>query len=171
KSIADKKGIFLLPERRQRIEPLQFGVDEAGMTHDDAAVGQVIEKTREQRLEIRSLVEFVSSREGRIGVQPQRGGPAPEPAAPKVEQQSLGVGKSLRMRWRPCALEQPRIGGGARTDVEHGVADLREQMHVVMAVDEIGGAAERVEKSLHLRGNLRDERRRVEPVGEGEARR
>ena len=67
KLVADEEGIFPLSQRGQGIEALQFCVDEAGMTHDDAAVGQPVEEAREQRREICPIVEFVGAGEGRIG--------------------------------------------------------------------------------------------------------
>src|SRR5215467_14768710 len=78
KLIAGKEGIFPLSQRRQGIEALQFCVDEAGMTHDYAAVGQTVEEAREQRREIGRIIEFVGAGEGWVGAQPQRRGTAAE---------------------------------------------------------------------------------------------
>src|SRR6266516_708228 len=108
-----------------------LGVDEAGMTHDDAAIGQPIEEAREQRREIRLLVEFIGAGEGRIGAQPERRGPAANPVAQEIEEQPLVVSQSLREGHRPPALAHPRIGRGARNDLEHGIANLREEMHMM----------------------------------------
>jgi len=68
KVIAGEEDIFLLSQCRQGIEALQFCIDEAGMSHDHAAVGQTVEEAREQRREIGCIVEFVGAGEGRIGV-------------------------------------------------------------------------------------------------------
>ena len=78
KGVAGEEGMFPLSQRRQGIEALQLGVDEAGMTHDHAAVGQPLEEAREQRREICRVVEFIGAGEGRIGAQPQRRGTAAE---------------------------------------------------------------------------------------------
>src|SRR5947207_1463615 len=146
KSVAGEKSIFLFPERRQRIEPLKFRIDKAGMAHDHAAVGQGIEEAREQRGEVRARIERIGAGEGRIRAQSSRRGPPPKSVAEQIEQQPLGVGKALCERRRSPALAQPCIRRGAWNDLEHGVADLRQHMHVVMTVDEIGCAAGRVQK-------------------------
>src|SRR5215472_4039304 len=72
KLIAGEEGIFPRSQRREGIEALQFCVDETGMTHDHAAVGQPVEKARQQRSEICRLVEFVGAGEGWIAPKPQR---------------------------------------------------------------------------------------------------
>jgi hypothetical protein len=67
--IPGEVGVFLLAQGRERIEPLQFGVDEAGMTHHHAAVGQPLEEPREQRRKVRRIIELIGAGETRIGAQ------------------------------------------------------------------------------------------------------
>src|SRR5262245_65728747 len=73
-----EEGVLLLTQGRQRIEPLQLGIDEAWVAHDHAAVRQLFEKAREHGREIRLVAELVGAREGRIGANAERRGTAPE---------------------------------------------------------------------------------------------
>jgi len=43
--VADEECVFLLAQAGQWIEPLQLGIDEAGMAHDDTAVRKAVEKS------------------------------------------------------------------------------------------------------------------------------
>src|SRR5262245_44504976 len=43
-AVVGEKRVLLLAQGGERIEPLQFGIDEAGMTHHQAAVGQPVEE-------------------------------------------------------------------------------------------------------------------------------
>ena len=52
KIFASEKFIFRLTPVGQLVARDKFGIDEAGMAHDDAALGEPIEKAREQRAEI-----------------------------------------------------------------------------------------------------------------------
>ena len=42
-----EKRVFPFALMRERVEPLQFGIDQAGMTHDQPAVGQPGQEARE----------------------------------------------------------------------------------------------------------------------------
>jgi hypothetical protein len=44
--IAAEESMFFLAQRREWIEPLQFGVDKAWMAHDHAAVRKPVKKAR-----------------------------------------------------------------------------------------------------------------------------
>ena len=44
KSVVEKIRIFALAQIGKRIKPCELGVDAARMTHDEAAVGQTVEK-------------------------------------------------------------------------------------------------------------------------------
>jgi diketogulonate reductase-like aldo/keto reductase len=43
-TLVEQEGIFALAQIRQRIELPQLAIDFAGMAHNEAAVGQAIEK-------------------------------------------------------------------------------------------------------------------------------
>src|SRR5271154_288030 len=46
KRVVEKIDVFALAQIGQRVEAAQFGVDFSRMAHDDAAVGQSVEKAR-----------------------------------------------------------------------------------------------------------------------------
>ena len=165
--IAGQEGVFALAQRGERIEPLQLRIHEARMAHDHAAIRQLIEEAGEQGREIGVVAERIGARETRIGAQAERIGALPEIVAQVIEQPGLAVAQAEGARRHPPALPQPgarRIGLG---DLEHRFADLRKQMHVLMAVDEIGRAAEGVDEHPQLRRDLARERGVREPVQEG----
>src|SRR5581483_1038506 len=93
-----EERIFALTQMRQRVEPLQLGVDEARVAHDHAAVRQALEEAREQRREIRRRGVVVGAGEARIGAQAKPLRAAAEAAAEEVEQQSLAIGESPQQR-------------------------------------------------------------------------
>ena len=127
------------------------------MAHDHAAVGQPVEKGRKQRGEIRHPAERRRCRRRpdwcacRTSLARRA-----EAAAEPVEQQRLAVGRSaasggtMRPHWRTQAF-----GAASLTTLEHGLAHLRKQMHVLMAVDEIRRAAEGGGEGLELAARSR----------------
>ena len=95
KCIAAEKGIFALAQDRQRIEPAKLGIDEAGMTHDQAAVGEPIEKAGKQGREIDVVPELVCAGETRIGLHSERSGAPAKGPAHQVEREPLAVADDL----------------------------------------------------------------------------
>ena len=67
----------------------------------------------------------------------------------------------------PSALAQPGVRRKLARDLEQRVAHLRKQLHMLVAVDEIGRAAEGVDEHPHLARDLARERRAVEPMQSG----
>ena len=47
-SLVEKIRVFALAQIGERIEPHKLGIDPAGMTHDETAIGQAVEKFREK---------------------------------------------------------------------------------------------------------------------------
>src|SRR5437773_1751101 len=72
KNVAREIFVLDLAQIGERIEPPKLRVDVARMAHDEAALRQSLEKSREQRGKIRPWMEIVDPGEGRIGSQPER---------------------------------------------------------------------------------------------------
>src|SRR6185437_15982005 len=125
---------------RERIETLQFGVDEAGMAHDQAAIRQPGQEAREDLGESAVAAEIIGAGEGRIGGDAALPSLAAKTHAQNVEQQFLASFESAG-RTRTAALSDPGFGRHFRSHLEHGVTHLRKQMYVLVAVDEIGRSA------------------------------
>ena len=133
------------------------------MAHDQPAVRQPGEKPREDRGEVGRVVEIIGAGEGRIGGDAKPPRLAAEAQAQHVEHQFLAAVAPAR-RARAAALPDPGVGRGLRRHLEHGVAHLRKQMHVLVAVDEVGRPAEGHDKGFDLRGDLDRQPRGVEPA-------
>ena len=84
---------------------------------------------------------------------PEPLGPAAKCHAQNVEHQRLAVVQAAQ-RIGAAALPHPGIRRRLRHHLEEGIAHLRKQMHVLVAVDEIGRAAEGVDEGAQLRGDL-----------------
>src|SRR6185437_8429344 len=98
-------------------------------------------------------VKIVGPGKGRIGGHAKLSCFAAKAHAQDIEQQFLAALQPPR-RTGPAALPDPGPRRHFRRHLEHGVAYLWEQVHVLMAVDEVGWPAERGDEGLHLRGNL-----------------
>src|ERR1700674_3146040 len=113
------------------------------MAHDEAALGQSLEKPRKQRGKIRIRIEIVDAGKGRIGRYAARRGAAAKAAAELAQGQRLEVPEQDPQRQRAAALPHPGGRRGAFRRGEGFLAELRKQMHVLMAVEEVGRAPER----------------------------
>ena len=72
-----------------------------------------------------------------------------------------------RMRRAPRARPHCRtqaIGAVSATTLSSGVAHLRHQMDVLVAVDEVGQVAEGVDEGAQLRGDLDRQQLRFQPA-------
>ena len=125
--------------------------------------GNPDKKPWEQRGEVGLAVEIVGAGKGRIGGDAQPPRLAAKREAQYVEHQLLGQTQARR-RARAAALPDPGAGRGLRRHLEHRVAHLRKQLHVLMAVDEVGRAAERHDEGFHLRGDLDRQPLDIEPA-------
>ena len=83
----------------------------------------------------------IGAGKGRIGAQAVIGGEPAEAAAQAVQQQRLVIGQAPARR-ELAALPDPGVGREILGRAQHGVADLRKQMHVLVAVDKIRRPAE-----------------------------
>src|SRR5690348_392501 len=127
---AGEKSVFLLARRRHRVEAQQFGVDPAGVAHQHAAVGQAVEKRRESLGERALQAEIIGAGKGRVAANAEPRGAATESPAQDVEQQALGVAEAAGKRAGPAALAHPGMGRVRIYRREHGLSDLRKDMHV-----------------------------------------
>src|ERR1700683_691219 len=66
KCVAEKIRVFALAQVGQWIKPRQFGIDDAGMAHNHAAVGHAVKKIRKQFGVIGAGAERVGAGEGRV---------------------------------------------------------------------------------------------------------
>src|SRR5262245_57162533 len=64
KGSVGEEGVFLLAQRRQRVELPQFVIDEAWVAHDDAAVRHALEEARKRGCEIGLAAELIGAGEG-----------------------------------------------------------------------------------------------------------
>ena len=80
---------------RQRIEADQGFVDEPGMTHDEAAFRQSVEKLLHQRAEIGLPGKIIGAGEGRIEGDTGACGTAAKLRAQNIEKQRLGRAEPL----------------------------------------------------------------------------
>ena len=133
------------------------------MAHDQPAVRQPGQEARESRGEIGLAVEIIGAGKGRIGGDAKLPRLAAKTHAQNVEHQFLAVLQPPR-RGRAAALPDPGVGRRLRGHLEHGIAHLRKQMHVLVAVDEVGRPAERHDEGLHLRGDLDHQPLGIEPA-------
>ena len=99
----------------------------------------------------------------------QRVGAAAEALAQDVEQKRLADRQaapqrsgSARPHWRSQAF-----GAASLATLQHGIAHLREQVHVLMAVDEVGRAAEAVDEHAELAHDLVHQHVAVEAMQHG----
>ena len=74
--VAGQVSEFALALRRQRIEPFEFGIDEARMAHHHALRRQILKEARKQpgKIRFRRHGEVVSAGERRIGADAARCG-------------------------------------------------------------------------------------------------
>src|SRR5262249_19903314 len=95
---------------------------------------QIVEEARKQRRKICRVIEVVGAGEGGVGAQAKLLRAASEAAAEHIEEEALAVAEHMA-----CAAALPHPGGGGlRPDhLEHDVPELREQLYVLVPIDEI----------------------------------
>src|SRR5947207_15710093 len=91
-------------------------------------------------------------------------GAPPEMITQQFEKQALAIAKSRAERRHAPALTNPGARCGRFDDVEQGGSDLREEMHMMMSVHEIGRTTEAILECLYLQGDLSCQRLGVEPA-------
>src|SRR5215475_10411606 len=124
------------------------------MTHHHTAVRQPVEKLWKRRRKVRLVAERVGPGESWIGAPAERRRAAAEATAHDVEQEALAIVQSVTAWRHASALAHP---GGRRLapgDCQKRIAHLREQLHVLVAVDEVGRAAEMLHETSHLPRDL-----------------
>jgi len=163
KPLAGKKCVFLLTHGGEIVEPLQFRIHKSRMAHHEAAIGQALQKRRKQHLELGGAPVIVGAGEGRIGLNPARGGARPQAGAQDIEQEALGVAPSLPQRHRASALPNPGPGRHLRHGGEYCVADLRQQVDVLVSVDEIRRSAKGCPERRELACGFGHQGIRIEP--------
>src|SRR5262249_52432957 len=132
------------------------------MTHHHTAVRQPVEKLWKRHGKIRLVPERVGPGKGRVGAHTERRSATAEATAEDVEQESLAIVESMTARQHAPALADPCAGGLAPGDCEYRVAHLRKQLHMLVAVNEVGRAAEMLREGAHLPGDLRRQGIRLE---------
>src|SRR5262249_9761263 len=90
------------------------------------------------------VVEVVGAGEGGVGAQAKLLRAAAKAAAEYVEEEALAVAEKVAGAAHAAALPHPGGRGLLLDHLEHGVAELREQLHVLMPVDEIGQLSEQL---------------------------
>src|SRR5215213_1145091 len=137
-SLGSKKSVLALALYGQRIEPCEFGVNQAGMAHDESLVRQPVPKIFKKLGKVGSAVEDISPGECRVGAHAQSLRATPELPAQDVEQQRLRVCESL-VQWQgPAALTHPGVRRCELANLQHSVAHHRKYMHMLVTIDKIG---------------------------------
>src|SRR5437016_9445117 len=123
------------------------------MTHNQAVVGQIRKKSRENFGEFGPGLESISPGKGRVGWNSQSFCLAAKTHAQNVQRERLAIMRATNQT-RTTALPHPGSGRSLRDDFQKGVAYLREQMHMLMAVKEIGRTAKGIDESAELCRNF-----------------
>src|SRR5262249_20985575 len=123
-------------------------------------------KPRKQRGKICRWIEIVDAGKRRIGGDSELRCAAAKAAAEPAQRQRLEVARQNPQRQRAPALAHPGGGCGAFDRLERRVANLREEMHMLMAVDEVARACECVRERRKLRVDLAGKRYGIEPPHE-----
>src|ERR1700704_3257920 len=102
--LAAEKSVFVFALAGERIEADKGFIDETGMTHDETALGQPIEKLPHQRAEIGLLRKIIGA--GESGIEGDSGarGARPKLRAQDVEKQRLGRAEPPDQRLIASAL-------------------------------------------------------------------
>src|SRR6516225_3249139 len=91
KRVVDQKEVFALAQCGEWVEPLEFGIDETGVTHHHALVRQPAKELGKNLGIVRVLRKAVRPGEGRIHPHAIPVGEAAETAAQYVERNCLWV--------------------------------------------------------------------------------
>src|SRR3954447_14559733 len=142
--------MFLFPNGREWIEAAQRIVDETRVTHDHPILWQAFEKLVHQLPEIGRSRKIIGTGESRIECDSGARGAAAEFLAQDVENQRLGRSKPPRERLIASALADPGGGGSGFDGCQEGVPYFREQLCMLVAIDEVRGPAEHLGKCRKL---------------------
>src|SRR4051812_977192 len=141
KGVAGEIRILALALPGERIEAGQDVVDETRVAHDNAALGKTLEKLLHQTGKIGSARKIIGAGECRIECNIRARGAATELRTQQLDYQRLGSKKAPMQRPMASALPHPGGGCGLLHGREKTLADLRKQLNVLMAIDEIRRAA------------------------------
>src|SRR5581483_7510784 len=161
KIVAEQIGVFAFTQRRHRVEPDQFVVDLAGVAHDQAAIGEAVEKLRKQFLEHRARLERISAGESGIGAYAVVLRETAKAAAQRVKNIAFGIRDALRSGRGAAALADPGLRRALFHRAQQRFADLRKDVDVLMAVDIIRSAAEGALERRELGEDFSFEQRRT----------
>src|SRR5664279_5642441 len=110
--LAAEKSVLVFALDRERIEAEKRFVDKAGMAHDQATLGQAVEKMPHQRAEIPLPRPVVGAGESRIEGDIGALGPASKLRAQRIDHQGLGRAQPAGKLLAAAALANPGLGGG-----------------------------------------------------------
>ena len=133
----------------QRIEAYQGVVDKARVAHHQAAIGQAVQELLHQLGEIGLLRKII--RAGKAGVEGEvgAGGALAELVLSPSSISAFGDAEPLRQRPVASALAHPGVGRMLLDGRKKGIAHLRKQLHVLVAVDEVGARPNRSAKAAN----------------------
>ena len=167
--LAAEKSVFMFALGRERIEADQDIVDEAGMTHDEAAFRQPIEKLLHQRAEVRRLIKIIGAGESGIERNTRARGAAAKLCAQDVENQSFGSAEPAGQRLIAPALADPGFGRSLLHRRQKRVAHPGKQLRMLVGVDKVRRAAEQFVESRKLHPQFRTDDLGIEPVEQARA--
>src|SRR5262249_10532698 len=130
-------------------------------------VRQPVEKRWKHRSKIRLVPEPVGPGKSRIGAHAERRRATTEATAQEVEQEPLAIVESVTTGQHASALADPCAGRLALGNCEYGVAHLWKQLNMLVAINEVGRAAEMLREGAHLAGDLRHQDVRRERTQRG----
>src|ERR1700674_5204255 len=131
KILAPDKSVFAFALGRQRVETDKGFVDEAGMTHDEAAFRQSIEELLHQRTEIGRLRKIIGAGEAGIERDACARRAAAKLRAQHVEKQRLGSAEPPGQRLIASALADPGVGRSLLHRREKRVAHPGKQLRML----------------------------------------
>ena len=112
--------------------------------------GNPAKELAHQHAEIGRFRKIIGAGKGGIERDAGSRGALAELRAEDVEHQRLGRAEQLCQRLEASALADPGAGRGFLHRAQEGVAHLREELRVLVAVDEIGRAAEQLPEGREL---------------------
>src|SRR6516164_5685228 len=124
------------------------------MAHQQPAVGQAVKKLIKQFAEVGIGAKRISAGKRRIGAHAVPRSKPTQARAQSVKDIAFRIGEALWRQSRPAALPQPRLRRPLFDHAQERLADLREDVNVLVAIDIIWIAAEGVAKRDKLAGNL-----------------
>src|SRR5262245_8031282 len=148
---------------RQRVETGQNFIDKTRMAHQDAMLRQPVKKLPYQAAEIGRPGEIIGAGKSRIEGDPGPRGAAAELRAQYVKEERLWRDQPPRQRSGLARLPDPGGGRHVLHRRKEGITDLRIELHMLVAIDEIRGAAEQSGKGRKLHLHFRGEDFRIKP--------